>query len=431
MELNADTLQPDRALELLDDALGKVPGPAELAVTARRELSCIREPSAGSASESAGAELVATARVWREGRCGHAVGRWCTRVDLHRLLSEASAQAPAGPALALPSAAFARPAGPSPGGERSGAKLERVLASLEAGLAASGAVVQAMLARQDDGWVAVASSIGVRSAQWTPSQRVMVRCDHRRGALVDGVEEGSLASALEVGQLIERLQRGAEALAGEGGAPDPSLPWLLAPHAAASLVSGLGWLLSGDTAAALPGLARTHGKKIFPACLNVVDGPGVPARHVDDEGQPVPELTLVREGRLEQFAHSSESGASLKQPPNGRAVRIGGAGLPFARLRAPTVLPGSGQWPADRNELEARLETFVVGPRAGKVLLTLAGFVVRGGARCARIAPFEVELPVLDSFRGLLQVGADAAHFPTVDGARTPSLLIPPPRSRS
>jgi predicted Zn-dependent protease len=430
VELSADTLEPDRALELLDGALAGIAGPAELFLCARRERALLAGPTGQSFVESAGSELVATARVWREDRCGVAVGGVRSSHALLRLLWAAEGNAGSGPHLAVPSPAFAQPAGPTPEASLLTSKLRAALTALGSGLEGT-CRVQALLGRAEAGWVAVASSAGVRSAQWTQSQRVMVRCEHPRGALVDGVE-GALAGTLDVQPLLARLRGGLETLEGDGGAPAPGLPWLLSPQAAAPLVAGLGWLLSGDTAAAVPGIARALGKKIFPACLTFLDGPSFPERHLDDEGQPVSERVLIRGGRLEGFAQASDSAASLHQPLNGCAVRLNGEGPPFARLRAPSILPGPELSPGgaseDRNELTARVETFVAGPRAGKVLLVLAGFVVRGGVRQGRIAPFEVELPILDTFRGLLHVGPDAAHFPTVDGARTPALLIPPPK---
>jgi predicted Zn-dependent protease len=455
VELSAQTLEPDRGLELLDGALGGIAGPAELFLCARRERAVTAAPDVRALVESAGSELIATARVWREERCGVAVGGVLGLHDLHRLLWAAEANAGFGPLLALPSPAFARPAGPAPASSGGGTRLWRdALEAIAEGLAGQGRI-QALLGRAEEGWVAVVSSAGVRAAQWTPGQRVMVRLEHPLGALVDGVEGGA-SVPLDVRALLGRLRGAVEALEGGGGPPAPGLPWLLSPQAAAPLVAGLGWLLSGDTAAAVPGIARALGKKIFPSCLTFLDGPSLPERHLDDEGQPRAEQVLIREGRLEQFAHASDSAQRLKQPLNGCAVRPGDAGFPLARLRAPTVSPstaspstvspstvspstvspstastGTGAWPPDRNEFTARLETFVAGPRAGKVLLVLAGFVVRGGVRADRIAPFEIELPILDAFRGLLQVGADAAHFPTVDGARTPSLLIPSQPVRS
>lgn len=446
MELSAETLKPDRALEILDGALAGIAGPAELFLCARRERSLTAAPDAQAWVEGDGSELVATARVWREERCGAASAGVQSASDLHRLLWAAEANAAFGPVMALPSPAFAQPAGPPPAAaEEAGAHLRMALEAVAGGLPEVGRL-QALLGRVEEGWVAVASSAGVRAAQWTRVQRLVVRWEHPLGALVDGVE-GELGTPLEVEALLERLRAGVEALEGEGGRPAPGLPWLLAPQAAAPLVSGLGWLLSGDTAAAVPGIARALGKKIFPSCLSFVDGAAFPERHLDDEGQPRAERVLIREGRLEQFAQASDSAQRLKQPLNGCAVRVGGAGIPLARLRAPTILASTAAtgaastgtastgtaapWPPDRNELTARLETFVAGPRGGKVLLVLAGVVVRGGERAERIAPFEIELPILDAFRGLLQVGADTAHFPTVDGARTPSLLIPSQTLRS
>jgi predicted Zn-dependent protease len=423
MGVRPEALEPDQALALLEAALTRIDGPAELCLAAREERTWLW----GAATvQGSGAELIATARVWREGRCGMARRNVLSEEDLDAVLEEAAANAPAGPLLAVPSPAPVRPAGPRPA--RSERELLPSLAEVAQAAERWGTPLQALLARRDEGFVAVASHLGVRAAEWLASDRLMVRLEHPKGALVDGVH-GPAGDTLDVPPLLTRLGDALDALDGEGGAPEPGLPWLLSPSAAAPLVSGLGWLLSGDTAAALPGLARALGKRIFPACLTFTDGDGTPPRAMDDEGQPRPPLTLVSAGKLEHFALSSDSAQTLKQPPNGRGVRLNGEGHIFARALAPTVMPQDGALPRDVNALTARMETFVAAPRAGKVLLVLAGWVVRDGEKVRRIAPFEVELPVLDTFRGLLQIGPDAADFPTVDGARAPSLLITAPKT--
>lgn len=60
--------------------------------------------------------------------------------------------------------------------------------------------------------------------------------------------------------------------------------------------------------------------------------------------------------------------------------------------------------------------------RGGRVTLTLAGQVIRHGERVRRIAPLELELPLLETFRQLVAVGPDPAILPTLEGIATPSL---------
>jgi predicted Zn-dependent protease len=90
------------------------------------------------------------------------------------------------------------------------------------------------------------------------------------------------------------------------------------------------------------------------------------------------------------------------------------------------VVPRGDALPERYTELVARVETFTTMPRPGTVSLLAGGWEVHGGRRVRRIAPVDLSLPVLETFRALRGVGADLAFFPTAEGCGTPTLLLPP-----
>ena len=59
-------------------------------------------------------------------------------------------------------------------------------------------------------------------------------------------------------------------------------------------------------------------------------------------------------------------------------------------------------------------------------VLIAAGWEVKDGQRVRRVAPLELDLPLLETFRALRGVGADLTFFPTADGCGTPTLILPP-----
>ena len=76
------------------------------------------------------------------------------------------------------------------------------------------------------------------------------------------------------------------------------------------------------------------------------------------------------------------------------------------------------------DELSVRLETLTPSPRAGVVTLIAGGWIVRDGVRIERLAPTELEFPVIGAFRALYGVCDDLHFFPAHGGVGTPSLLF-------
>ncbi|WNZ63833.1 metallopeptidase TldD-related protein [Myxococcus sp. MxC21-1] len=199
---------------------------------------------------------------------------------------------------------------------------------------------------------------------------------------------------------------------------------------AAPLAAGLIWLLRGDVAAATPALARAVGRKVFPSVLSVVDDPNHPTgtRRVsmDDEGLSTDTLSLVDAGVLRGFLHASDTASRLGAPLNGRGFRTT-LSPPTPEAVNPSLVPGEiAVLPAHYTELVARVETFTTMPRPGTVTVVAGGWEVRDGRRVRRIAPVELELPVLETFRALRGVGTDLTFFPTAEGCGTPTLVFPP-----
>jgi predicted Zn-dependent protease len=288
-------------------------------------------------------------------------------------------------------------------------------------------VVQAVVVTQSAAWSALVREdcllTGVSSRE-----EAFVRCETARGAVVDAVA-APLGEPWELESLRGRFAEAFEALEGPAEAVDPALPLVLRPAIAAPLVAALAWMLRGDVAASIPALARAVGKKPFPSVLSVEDAPlhplGTQWRSVDDEGTPTRLLRLIEEGRLQGFLHSAATAARLGVEPNGRGLRFEDAPPAPSPVNL-FVVPRGDALPEHYTELVARVETFTTMPRPGTVTLLSGGWEVRGGQRVRRVAPADLSLPVLETFRSLRGVGGDLTFFPTAEGCGTPTLLLPP-----
>ena len=243
-----------------------------------------------------------------------------------------------------------------------------------------------------------------------------MRAETVRGAIVDAIAAPALDGALRLDGVVQRFADAAHTLAGEGRGLDATLPVLLRPSVAAPAVAALARLLHGDVAAASPGLVRALGKKLFPSVLTMRDDAshalGATHRAFDDEGTLCEDVVLVAEGHLRGFLHAGR--AFLDRERGELQIQ------PLNLHLAPRAL----QLPAAYNELSVRLETFTTSPRAGVVTLIAGGWIVRDGLRTERLAPMELEFPVLGAFRALCGVSDDLQFFPAHGGVGTPSLLF-------
>lgn len=399
---------------------------AELFLTAGRRLSLEYEVASGAFTLSRGESLSAAARVWEGERSGYAVLLVGEPADFGRVLATALRRMGPGapPPVAPGSSGMLSPSLPELSSDRMLRQAERLARTV----LPPGVVVQATVLAQAEDWSVLLRGDGGFQEGRASREQAFVRCETSRGAVVDAVASPR-AEDWDVASLRDRLAGAVEALEGPAEAVDASLPLVLRPAVAAPLVASLGWMLRGDVVASTPALPRAVGKKPFPSVLSVEDAPlhplGTQRRSVDDEGTPTRPLRLIDEGRLQGFLHSAATAARLGMEPNGRGLRFEDAPPSPSPVNL-FVVPRGDALPERYTELVARVETFTTMPRPGTVTLVAGGWEVHEGRRVRRVAPVDLSLPVLETFRALRGVGADLAFFPTAEGCGTPSLVLPP-----
>lgn len=401
---------------------------AELFLSEGRRLTLEYEASTGAFTVNQGGSLLAAARVWRGGHSGFASLPVGGPEELSRVLTAAAQRMGAGPASSPvePPA----PAGSSPlsfpelSAERARERAEHLVRTVMP----PGRVVQAALLTQSATWTVLVRGDGGLAHGGSSREEAFVRCETSRGAIVDAVAS-PLGASWPLESLRARLAEAVEALEGPAEAVDASLPLVLRPAVAVPLVEALAWLLRGDVGASFPALVRAVGKKPFPSVLGVQDDPlhplGTQRLDTDDEGVPVRALRLIEEGRLLGFLHSVGTAARLGAEPNGRGLRLEG-GPPAPCPVNLFVVPRGDTLPERYTELVARVETFTTMPRPGLVSLVAGGWEVHAGRRVRRVAPVDLSLPVLETFRVLAGVGPELAFFPTAGGCGAPTLVFPP-----
>ncbi|WP_217917017.1 metallopeptidase TldD-related protein [Myxococcus sp. AM010] len=430
-------LQPRDLLTSASEALAAfkrhhAPAQAELFLAAERRLSLEDGAGTGRSIVNQGETLEAMARVSWDARQGLLTAPVGDAGALSLLLERAARQATPGRASPLPALPVQsepqRASGPpllQP--ERAARRMKHFIDAA----VPQGGVVQAALLTQVSTWRALVRASGERRARTEWREELFVRCETPRGAVVDAVAFPETAEDdAVITPLRRRLAEAVEALTGPAQPLDCELPLVLRPAVAAPLAAGLIWLLRGDVAAATPALARAVGRKLFPSVLSVVDDSNHPTAtrrvSMDDEGLSTDALRLVEAGVLRGFLHASDTASRLGAPPNGRGFRIA-LSPPSPEAVNPFLVPGaSAVLPAHYTELVARVETFTTMPRPGTVTLVAGGWEVRDGRRVRRVAPVELELPVLETFRALRGVGTDLTFFPTAEGCGTPTLVFPP-----
>ncbi|WNG49641.1 TldD/PmbA family protein [Archangium minus] len=401
---------------------------AELFLSAGRRLTLEYEASTTAFTLNRGGSLLAAARVWQGEHSGFAALPVSGPVELARVLEAARQRMGTSPPPSLPElldpAGSAPPSFPDLSAERSRSLAEHLLRTV----VPPGRVVQAALLTQS-----VTRTVLVRGeggCSWGGSSRedAFVRCETPRGAIVDAVAS-PLGQPWPLESLRARLAQAVEVLEGPAEPVDPDLPLVLRPAVAVPLVEALAWLLRGDVGASLPALVRAVGKKPFPSVLSVQDDPrhplGTQRLETDDEGMPACPLGLIEEGGLRGFLHSTGTAARLGVEPNGRGLRLEGAPPAPCPINL-FVVPRGDALPERYTELVARVETFTTMPRPGLVSLMAGGWEVHEGRRVRRVAPVDLSLPVLETFRMLRGVGSDLAFFPTAGGCGTPTLVFPP-----
>lgn len=413
----------------------------ELALVREERLSGEIDPSTGEARLALGHGWGAAIRLFQEGNLREVSGLVQGPEGLRGLLSMARAQpsrpAPPTPAreMRLPplasggassiaSGAVLPPAGALSVRGPDAAWLEHQGRRLLKAVRARPAVIQALFLEARLTQRALVRTGGSVLSAASEEARALVRCETLAGAVLEAASGGDFHSDWALEGLTERLREAVEVLGGPVVPADSSLPVVMRPAVAAALVSTLGLLLRGDVAAASPGLARARGRRLFPPCLTLRDGlPPGPHPH-DAEGLPVAPLLVVERGELKTFLHDSGSAALLGAKSEARAQRTLERLLPHPEAFGLEVLPGDAALPEACLELVVRLQTFSTMPRAGTLSLLVAGWRREGGERTARLAPFELELPVLATLRKLRGVGADSCTLAGAERCTTPTLIF-------
>jgi PmbA protein len=388
-------------------------------------------PGLPGVATTAGGGLGVAVRVWRNGRCGFAARAASREAEIARLVAEARADAMSGGGDAPMPVDLPAAAGLQRRAEMSEGMARQRAEELRAGLAEAGLAVQVVLLRQYQWWTAVVSTAGVRTTEWHDQVTGLARCETAHGTLVDGVECDDIAERWDAGPALRHaLEAQAVIAAARRHEPDRRLPLLLRPVIASHLVASLGWMLRGTTAASTAGLPGAVGRRLFPACLTLVDDPVHPGvtlpRLVDDEGRRAVSVELVREGVLRGFLHSTASAAALGAEPNGRAIRLGVSAPPMPVAQGLHVRPHGDRPPGDHIEVTTRFETLSTMPRPGIITLVVAGWEVRDGRRVRAVGPFDLDLPLLATWRTLRGVGDDLEFVPVADRCGTPSILLAP-----
>lgn len=388
-------------------------------------------PTTGESIERYGKRTVAFVKTWRNDGCGYASGKVIGMHDLEKLLSAALSAPYGSPVEARPTLAPVVSRLKGKKGTISGERArQRAAAFLRGFTRNEGARLQTLLMRQQDGTLVITNSAGLSIIEPVCAEELLLRCETRLGALVDGYGQPVLDGAWEIDALQQRLQEEIITVEAEKKAPDPDLPVVLRPVVAAPLAAGLAWLLRGDTALRTPKLAAAVGHKIFPALLTVRDDPhdplGTRSRSYDDEGQPSLPLTLIQDGRPLCFLHSSQSAHELAHLANGRSFTDPANAALAPQALNLSICPGESEFPAKYLEFTTKIEVLKSMPRAGLVTITGAGWEVHAGVRQHGIHPIDLHLPLIPTFRRLIGIGNDLHFFPGAEGCGAPSLLFQP-----
>jgi predicted Zn-dependent protease len=391
-------------------------------------------PLIGDSIERHGGAIIASVRVWLDAKCGFATGNILSARDLDALLDAAREASRTSAPSKLPSTSCARIISDKyVPGDLSGKRARQQAETLADALRQKGiSQIQTLLVRQSIGAIIIANSSGLRVVEQVRAEEALLRCETPYGAIVDGMMQPTCSGIdWDIGPLLERVHVSLDTVAEKGIPPDPLLPMVLRPSVAAPLVSGLAWLLRGDTAVRTPGLAAACTRKVFPTHLTVCDDPlhplGTRQRCYDDEGLPSPFLSLVHNGRLMNFLHSTQSAHQMAHQSNGRGFVNTGNRLspPVPQAINLYVRPVGMKLPDSYLELTTKLETLKTMPRAGLVTMNVAGWMVQDGTKKRRIQPFDLHLPLLATWRRLAGVGDDLCFLSCSDGYGTPSLLFP------
>jgi TldD protein len=145
------------------------------------------------------------------------------------------------------------------------------------------------------------------------------------------------------------------------------------------------------------------------------DGAAPLAIHVDDEGTPCRDVTIIDKGVLKGLLHNKETARRLDAEPTGNARAFGFADEPLVRMRNTAILPGS-----DRiTDMIAAVDHgyYLVRPTNGQADWTSeftfgvsCGYEIRGGKIGRAIRDTTISGVAFDMLKTVTHVG-DSLHW--------------------
>ncbi len=274
---------------------------------------------------------------------------------------------------------------------------------------------------------AVANTAGVRQAGQENGCYVSV------STLADGDDETQTGFGFSVGRSpdafdLERAAREASDRATRLlGATKPAsarVTVVLDPFVTAQFLSIIASTLSGDAVVKGRSLFRDRlGEQVAAPIVSFVDDPtdarAYTAAEVDGEGLAARRNSLITDGKLDAFMHSSYTARRSGTTSTGNALRGGIAAGPSVGAHALQLVPGTRSQP----ELVASVGEglFVesvkgihsgVNPISGDFSTGAAGLMISGGAFGAPVREFTIASTLQRMLLDIVEIGADVEWLP-------------------
>ena len=431
--------EPGPIVEQASLALEGLPphwGPAQIVIGGEHRVDVEADPSVGHCKVAHGIDVRGSVRLWNDGQ-EHAAYGALGPDSMVRLVARAKASP-----LASGNGSLLRFEPPSGLGDKHRGEafppalaepdMERVAdraRQLVDKLAQSMVAAQTVLGSETVGWTAVVTRGAPARMEWYSNHALWARCETQHGPVVDGVRR----TGTDHGQVAVELARRLATLTAPTIEAKPlslaqmDLPVVMHPHVATQLMAALASLLSGSVAARIPALRGGIGRTLSATHFDLTDDPSHPDgwnhRGFDDEGTTARPIRLIRDGRLVEFLHTTETAAAFACPSNGRAFLAPESGRVRPSALNLAVAAGDASWPDDRIDITTRIEPFNPFRRFGRVHLIVAGWVVREGRYRHAFGPMDLDLPLLETLKRLRGVAADVMWCAPV-GAASPSLIF-------
>jgi len=205
---------------------------------------------------------------------------------------------------------------------------------------------------------ALATSAGAETYSYVPRTTMVIRLSLQAN---DGIVElydviGGFGDAADhfadlepilqkIDQLYENLREKAEGAQCEAGfhdvVLDSSVAGILA-HEAIGHTCEADSVLTGSVAGdCLDELVASEKITLGDYAGRGPDGASQFAIHVDDEGTPCEDVTIIEKGVLKNYLHSKETARQLGKAPTGNARAFSFADEPLVRMRNTAIMPGT------------------------------------------------------------------------------------------